>query len=121
MLPAETLCSFDPSGYALAAPDQLPAAGVVPAAPLQRVSESYATTLDCLIGGSAWDFTAGGDVALMGRYGGFWPADRVQLPNHAPSGFFTELQFRAALSWSRWLCERNMLAKAFLNHVPAYV
>ena len=59
--------------------------------------------------------------SLIGRYGGFWPADRVHLPNHAPTGFFTELQFRAALSWSRWLCERNMLAKAFLNHVPAYV
>jgi hypothetical protein len=32
MLPAETLCSFDPSGYALAAPLPLPAPALVSAA-----------------------------------------------------------------------------------------
>src|SRR5262245_33597390 len=101
--------------------DVIPTSPVPPTEQVARVSESYSTTLNCLIGGSPWDLFPGVDPLLLGPYCGFLPADRVQLPNHAPTGFFTELQHRAAISWSRWLCERNMLAIGFLRHVPAYI
>lgn len=61
------------------------------------------------------------DDTFAGRYGGFWPSDRVQLPNNAPAWLLTEFQYRANLTWSRWLVERNPLGKGFEKHVNAFV
>lgn len=90
-----------------------------------QVAESFfsSSPLGNLLGPGYGMFAGpdGGDAALAGRYGGWWPADRVQLPNHAPLGFLTEYQYRACVSWSRWLNERNMLAIGFREHVAAFV
>lgn len=62
-----------------------------------------------------------GDSSLQSRYGGFWPADRVQLPNHAPPGVLTEFQHRAMIAWSRWLLQYNGLAVGFCEQVCNFI
>ncbi|VTT98930.1 hypothetical protein : Uncharacterized protein OS=Desulfotalea psychrophila (strain LSv54 / DSM 12343) GN=DP1991 PE=4 SV=1: Phage_portal_2: 2_5_RNA_ligase2 [Gemmataceae bacterium] len=74
------------------------------------------------IGGGYGLFAGPTDDTFAGRYGGgFWPADRVQLPNNAPAWLLTEFQYRANLTWARWLVERNPLGKGFEKHVNAFV
>jgi hypothetical protein len=61
------------------------------------------------------------DLDLMSRYGGVWLADRIIMPNHAPVGVFTEIQMRAMVTWSRWLCQENYLAIGFLDRLCDYI
>ncbi|MBA4192225.1 MAG: hypothetical protein C0467_30010 [Planctomycetaceae bacterium] len=92
----------------------------LPADPSDLVAESsLGTVINSGYGQFAGNLDC--DPSFSARYGGYWPADRVQNPNHAPLGFFSEFQFWASLSWSRWLDERNMLAKGFAKHVNAFV
>lgn len=113
-----------------------PAAPLIPSQPRQLITErpaprvgnraavsvreSYGVSLGTIIGGPGWGLFAGDD-SLTDRYGGFWPADRLQLPNHAPTGIFAEPQWRAILSWSRYLCERNQLAIGFREHLVNFI
>lgn len=73
-----------------------------------------------LIGPSALGIF-GGDLNFSLRYGGYWPPDRINLPNRAPIGFFSEPQLWAAISWSRFLCERNVLAIGFIENLINFI
>ncbi|MBA4187581.1 MAG: hypothetical protein C0467_06135 [Planctomycetaceae bacterium] len=86
------------------------------------VRESGSTPFGNFIGNGYGLFAGSGDDGSSGgRSGGFWPADRVMLPNHAPIGQFTEMQYWANLTWSRWIAEKNMLGIGFKKHVTAFV
>lgn len=131
-----TLTSLDPPGGPFPSADPPPPgssdAPPPPGGPRGRARASlvreagYGTVLDLgtIIGGSGLDLFGGdrnNDPVLYGRYGGYWPADRVQLPTKGPVGFFTEVQLRAAVAWSRWLCQRNMLAIGFRDRMVEFV
>lgn len=100
-----------------------PTSGFVEESAPTLVSESFPSTTFGNFIGPGWGLFGGptDNDLLTGRFGGWWPADRVQLPNHAPAGFFAEQQHRIAVSWSRYLCERNMLAQGLMHRVQAFI
>jgi hypothetical protein len=83
------------------------------APPPARVQESAAVNFGRLLAG----FNTGD-----GSFANWWPADRVTLPNNSPSpGIFSEMQWRAIVTWSRFLCERNMFAIGFRDRLRDFV
>lgn len=127
-----TYTSLDPGGPLPAPPPAAPLPAVTevarprPARAGVLVHESYGASFDVgpIIGGDPFGLFGGDlntDPLLTGRYGGFWPADRVALPTKGPAGFFSEVQLRAVVSWSRYLCQRNPLAIGFRDRVRDFV
>lgn len=119
---AGTLTSFDLGGVvAESAPaDPVPAQSGIVAESGWGTSMSFPS----FVGGSGLALFAGdrdNDPLLSGRYGGYWPADRVTLPTKGPPGVFTEVELRAIVSWSRYVCQRNPLAMGFRDRVTEFV
>jgi hypothetical protein len=128
MAPSQSITSLDGTAELVPAPRKT-ARIAVPSSEITLAQESagfgYSVDLGNFIGpGSSWGLFGGDlteDRALTDRYGGNWPADRVQLPNHSTPGIFTEPQWRAGLMWSRWLDDYNPLAIGFRRHITNFI